>query len=41
APAGALTGLAKRGLRGVPAAGITTPDDLEAAVALLESGATA
>ena len=41
APAGALTGLAKRGLRGVPAVGISTPDDLEAAVALLESGATA
>jgi [acyl-carrier-protein] S-malonyltransferase len=41
APAGALTGLAKRGLRGVPSAGITTPDDLEAAVALLESGAAA
>lgn len=41
APAGALTGLAKRGLRGVPSAGITSPDDLEAAVALLESGATA
>ncbi|MFA4841966.1 MAG: ACP S-malonyltransferase [Agrococcus sp.] len=41
APAGALIGLAKRGLRGVPAAGITTPDDLDAAVALLESGAAA
>lgn len=41
APAGALTGLAKRGLRGVPAAGITSPDDLDAAVALLESGASA
>lgn len=41
APAGALTGLAKRGLRGVPSAGITTPDDLEAASALLESGAAA
>lgn len=39
APAGALIGLAKRGLRGVPAVGITTPDDLDAAVALLESGA--
>lgn len=38
APAGALIGLAKRGLRGVHAAGITTPDDLDAAVALLESG---
>lgn len=41
APAGALTGLAKRGLRGVPSVGISTPDDLEAAVALLESGAAA
>jgi len=41
APAGALIGLAKRGLRGVPSVGITTPDDLDAAVALLESGAAA
>ncbi|MEV7527545.1 ACP S-malonyltransferase [Agrococcus sediminis] len=41
APAGALVGLAKRGLRGVPAVGITTPDDLPAAVRLLESGAAA
>ncbi|WP_405218439.1 ACP S-malonyltransferase [Agrococcus sp. Ld7] len=41
APAGALTGLAKRGLRGVPSVGITSPDDLEAAVELLESGASA
>ncbi|WP_347757195.1 ACP S-malonyltransferase [Agrococcus sp. ProA11] len=41
APAGALTGLAKRGLRGVPSAGITSPDDLDAAIALLESGASA
>ncbi|WP_413319703.1 ACP S-malonyltransferase [Agrococcus sp. 1P02AA] len=41
APAGALTGLAKRGLRGVPSVGITTPDDLEAAAALLETGAAA
>ena len=39
APAGALLGLAKRGLRGVPAVGITTPDDIDAAVALLEIGA--
>jgi [acyl-carrier-protein] S-malonyltransferase len=38
APAGALIGLAKRGLRGVPAVGLTTPDDIDAAVALLESG---
>lgn len=34
-PAGALTGLAKRGLRGVPAVAVKTPDDLDAAVALL------
>ncbi|MCE4025121.1 ACP S-malonyltransferase [Microbacterium sp. Au-Mic1] len=35
APAGALTGLAKRGLRGVPAVAVKTPEDLDAAVALL------
>ncbi|MFZ7087847.1 ACP S-malonyltransferase [Curtobacterium sp. RRHDQ10] len=35
APAGALVGLAKRGLRGTPAIGLSTPDDLDAAVALL------
>ena len=35
APAGTLTGLAKRGLRGVPAVAVKTPDDLDAAVALL------
>ncbi|MGN8025937.1 ACP S-malonyltransferase [Microbacterium sp. 22242] len=34
-PAGALTGLAKRGLRGVPAVAVKTPDDLDAAVELL------
>ena len=34
-PAGALTGLAKRGLRGVPAVAVKTPDDLDAAVTLL------
>ncbi|MBS1672983.1 MAG: ACP S-malonyltransferase [Actinobacteria bacterium] len=34
-PAGALTGLAKRGLRGVPTVAVKTPDDLDAAVALL------
>lgn len=39
APAGALVGLAKRGLRGVPAVGISTPDDLPAAIELLETGA--
>jgi [acyl-carrier-protein] S-malonyltransferase len=31
APAGALTGLAKRGLKGVPTVAIKTPDDLAAA----------
>jgi [acyl-carrier-protein] S-malonyltransferase len=36
-PAGALTGLAKRGLRGVPAVAVKTPDDLDAAVALLST----
>lgn len=36
APAGALVGLAKRGLRGTPTVAIKTPDDLPAAVELLE-----
>jgi len=36
APAGALVGLAKRGLRGTPAVGVSTPDDLTAAIELLE-----
>jgi len=41
APAGALVGLAKRGLRGVPTVAVKTPDDLDAAVALLnEQGET-
>lgn len=34
-PAGTLTGLAKRALRGVPAVAVKTPADLEAAEALL------
>ena len=34
-PAGALTGLAKRGLKGVPTVAVKTPDDLAAAVELL------
>jgi [acyl-carrier-protein] S-malonyltransferase len=38
-PAGALTGLAKRGLRGVPTVAVKTPDDLDAAVALLNGEA--
>ena len=39
-PAGTLTGLAKRALRGVPSVAVKTPDDLPAAQALL-SGAEA
>lgn len=35
APAGTLTGLAKRALRGVPAVAVKTPEDLDAAVALM------
>jgi len=35
APAGALVGLAKRGMRGTPNVAVKTPDDLDAAVALL------
>ena len=37
--AGALVGLAKRGLRGVPTVAVKTPEDLEAAVALLNGEA--
>lgn len=40
APAGALTGLAKRGLKGVPTVAVKTPDDLQAAVDLLEGAAS-
>ena len=40
APAGALVGLAKRGLKGVPTVAVKTPEDLEAAVALLAGEAT-
>lgn len=39
-PAGALTGLAKRGLRGTPTVAVKTPEDLDAAVELL-NGASA
>ncbi|RUR00798.1 ACP S-malonyltransferase [Labedella endophytica] len=35
APAGALTGLARRGLKGLPTVAIKTPDDLQAAVDLI------
>lgn len=37
APAGALVGLAKRGLKGVPSVAIKTPDDLPAAFDLISS----
>lgn len=36
APAGALVGLAKRALRGIPSVAIKTPDDLPAAYALID-----
>ena len=39
APAGALVGLAKRGLRGVPTVAVKTPDDLAAAYALIDGDA--
>ena len=35
-PAGALIGLARRGLKGVPTVAVKTPDDLPAAFALIE-----
>lgn len=38
-PAGTLTGLAKRALRGTPTIALKTPDDLAAAAALLEEAA--
>jgi [acyl-carrier-protein] S-malonyltransferase len=39
APAGALTGLARRGLKGVPAVAVKTPDDLAAAYELIDQAA--
>ncbi len=36
-PGGALVGLAKRALKGVPAVAVKTPDDLAAAIEMLES----
>ncbi|MEO7018156.1 MAG: ACP S-malonyltransferase, partial [Leifsonia sp.] len=39
APAGALVGLAKRGLKGVPTIAIKTPDDLPAAFDLIDQAA--
>jgi [acyl-carrier-protein] S-malonyltransferase len=38
-PAGALAGLAKRGLRGTPVVAVKTPDDLDAAAELLNGAA--
>lgn len=38
-PAGALVGLAKRALKGVPTVAVKSPDDLPAAIELLESAA--
>jgi [acyl-carrier-protein] S-malonyltransferase len=40
APAGALVGLAKRALKGVPTVAIKTPDDLDAAYALIDGNAS-
>lgn len=40
-PAGALTGIAKRGLRGVPTVAVKTPEDLDAAASLIADSATA
>lgn len=39
APAGALVGLAKRGLKGVPTVAVKTPDDLAAAIELIDQAA--
>jgi [acyl-carrier-protein] S-malonyltransferase len=41
APAGALVGLAKRALKGVPSVAVKTPDDLSAAFELIDSAAAA
>ena len=38
APAGALVGLAKRGLKGVPSVALNTPDDLEKALEMAAAG---
>jgi [acyl-carrier-protein] S-malonyltransferase len=40
APAGVLTGLARRGMPGVPAVAVSTPADLDAARALISSVST-
>jgi [acyl-carrier-protein] S-malonyltransferase len=39
APAGALVGLAKRALKGVPSIAIKTPDDIHAAIEMIETDA--
>lgn len=39
APAGALTGLARRALKGIPAVAVKTPDDLPAAFELIDQAA--
>jgi [acyl-carrier-protein] S-malonyltransferase len=39
APAGALVGLAKRGLKGIPSVAVKTPDDLPAAFELIDQTA--
>ena len=36
APAGALVGLARRGLKGLPTVAVKTPDDLAAAFDLID-----
>ena len=41
APAGALVGLAKRGLKGLPTVAVKTPDDLDAARALIDDDGAA
>jgi [acyl-carrier-protein] S-malonyltransferase len=38
-PGGALTGIAKRGMKGTPAVALKTPDDLEKAVELIQQSA--
>ena len=37
APAGALVGLAKRALKGIPSVAVKTPDDIQAAVDMMEN----
>jgi len=39
APAGALTGLARRGLKGIPSVAVKTPDELPAAFELIDQAA--